>query len=1482
PFAATDEQEAEATPLVATGTSGYRETLEQLAEATSLGDTESLIAKNERPTLRAGRGLERGLETEPRRFNIDGSVTTSDESVRREFALLPAQSQLALQEPMADQPTDTTGPVIEQDHKQVAAADVSFELPGMPAPMAQTAGESADKLLLATAATEYGSVSDGLRDTDDAKDAPAAESESKPAEVEQRQKLGEVEVAQSLGGAQRGSTSGNEPNAPGIPELQVAQNDENGNPFDRLAGQQSSGTANSNEFFFARSERELVEQDTLTLSEQEASVELTPDFVEPAEDRLNETGDAIEVAGKPVVPRYDDEVLPDDYVMREKSIELGSGPDLATGKKSDGYSIELAVAPEVVEFDGFADRGGEAKEPEVRAEAERADVLWHTPRVESAEALAKAAAQPQSGEYQRGPGHPASTSLSSVIFPNESEPTVAAISNDRNGGLDGEMAGGGGPASVSGPGGEAKPGDIVEEQSSLVAGGTQSLDTKIPDSSDGSVNASAATDDGLRMFRAAVPGIEPNGPIGGMGGGGAETHAESPPAAAPLDGGEALVSDRAQSAPPAPVTAPLSGIVAGAEVAEATQVDAQLERKLEVKKQAMDENAPVVAFEGREVIEDLALADSGAAPDVDLLGTITDRVRERFGNDGTEVMPPAEPGQAGDDGITLREKNPGTMSSGAGFSSIDNFNGLIDNATTNFDSAGLGTAPDGAVLGEEGAGEPVDFAGGRIPESLVADDSGSLEQQKAKLSAFSRGGSVTTDFDTGLGNAPDGAAILQPEIEPRFGEQERVLEEARGEVAKDSLQSQRRMLQSADAQETASPGDALSAELADAQRQLNEFRTASLRKRIDLTLPKSAMSIEPHSSDDDKLNDATLEQLDALAADERRLEQRVEDAAQKVIEKQEHFGIVDNGGLLGGDTTETGSSRLPDQSLMSRLQAEQEVSTLETHLETLESLEGEKLIQESLALGVDGKDELRAKLQSAQQKLEALDATSESGADRYSELLNRYNSAINPLMKEYVTPVESIQLQEKLEKELLGNIQRERSELWQESGKEFAPVTTTEELASSNAFSTFSLNVSDVAFKLAQSALTKGEWPEPEKMRVEEFVNALDYGDPAPAVGEKVTCRTEQCAHPFMQQRNLLRIAMRTAAVGREGGQPLRLTILLDNSGSMQREDREASVRRAMEVLAAQLQQNDQVSLIGFARTPRLLADRVSGSDGAKLLAAVDDAPSEGGTNLEEAMRLAAEVAQRQYADGAVNRIVLMTDGAANLGNADPEQLATRVVELRQVGIAFDACGVGAKGLNDEVLEALTRKGDGRYYFLDAPEQADSGFASQLAGALRPAAKNVKVQVVFNPERVGAYRLIGYEKHRLKKEDFRNDAVDAAEMAAEETGVAVYQIEPMADGSGDVGEVRVRFQDVASGRMIEHSWIIPYEENAPTIDGAAPSVQLAGVAAMVGEYLRGGPDASNVDLDVLSSLAPGLRSAYGDNVRVNQLIGMIRDAQMAK
>ena len=445
--------------------------------------------------------------------------------------------------------------------------------------------------------------------------------------------------------------------------------------------------------------------------------------------------------------------------------------------------------------------------------------------------------------------------------------------------------------------------------------------------------------------------------------------------------------------------------------------------------------------------------------------------------------------------------------------------------------------------------------------------------------------------------------------------------------------------------------------------------------------------------------------------------------------------------------------------------------------------------------------------------------------------------------------------------------------------KSAAPSGLKEKKAQDESFSTFSLHVSDVSFKLAQSALSRGEWPEAAKIRVEEFVNAFDYGDRVPCQSEKVACQLEQTIHPFLQQRNLVRVSMRTAAEGRSGDTPLRLTLLLDNSGSMERIDRQETVRRAFALLAAQLKPIDQVTLISFARQPRLLADKVSGAQSKQLVRLIDALPSEGGTNIVAALQLAFEKAREQQLENAQNRIILLTDGAVNLGNANPESLSQMITKMRDAGIAFDAAGISADGLNDEVLEALTRKGDGRYYLLDSVESADDGFARQIAGALRPAAKNVKVQVEFNPKRVGRYKLLGFEKHRLKKEDFRNDQVDAAEMAAAEAGVAMYQFETKADGEGDVGSVSVRFRDLASGQMVEHCWPIPYEANTQRPELAAPSVRIATTAAMFAAKLRGGPLGGVVDLKTLSNLVAGLPERHRNAKRVQQLQQMIQQAR---
>lgn len=441
------------------------------------------------------------------------------------------------------------------------------------------------------------------------------------------------------------------------------------------------------------------------------------------------------------------------------------------------------------------------------------------------------------------------------------------------------------------------------------------------------------------------------------------------------------------------------------------------------------------------------------------------------------------------------------------------------------------------------------------------------------------------------------------------------------------------------------------------------------------------------------------------------------------------------------------------------------------------------------------------------------------------------------------------------------------------------PADLIESSAKAEPFSTFSLHVSDVSFKLAQAALAKGEWPDSERIRIEEFVNAFDYGDPLPGQDEKVAAVLEQAIHPFLQQRNLLRVSMRTAETGRNASTPLRLTFLLDNSGSMERSDRRDTVRSAFAVLASMLQPSDEVTLISFARQPRLLADRVAGDEAASLVETVANLPSEGGTNLEAALDLAFEKAIEQQAPGAQNRIILLTDGAANLGDARPEKLASRVETMRNAGIAFDAAGIGTEGLNDEILEALTRKGDGRYYLLDRKEDVDSGFAKQIAGALRPAAGNVKIQIEFNPARVGKYKLLGFEKHRLNKEDFRDDKVDAAELASAEAGVAVYQIETLPDGVGEIGAAFVRFRDMSSGEMTERRWTIPYQSHPARPEQASPSMQVATAAAMLGAKLKGGASGDLVDLNELSQIVSQLPQAWREKPRVVELTKMIESAR---
>jgi Mg-chelatase subunit ChlD len=428
-------------------------------------------------------------------------------------------------------------------------------------------------------------------------------------------------------------------------------------------------------------------------------------------------------------------------------------------------------------------------------------------------------------------------------------------------------------------------------------------------------------------------------------------------------------------------------------------------------------------------------------------------------------------------------------------------------------------------------------------------------------------------------------------------------------------------------------------------------------------------------------------------------------------------------------------------------------------------------------------------------------------------------------------------------------------------------------------FSTFSLNVSDVSFKLAAATLEKGAMPDPAGIRSEEFINAFDYRDPEPAPGAPMAFAWERGAYPFAQNRDLLRLSVKTAARGREAGRPLNLVLLLDNSGSMERADRVGIIREALRVLTTQLQAQDKFTVITFARTPRLWVDGVPGNEAGAAAERLGGMTPEGGTNLEEALNLAYQAALRHYQAGGVNRVVLLTDGAANLGNVDPGELKRKVEQHRKQGVALDGFGIGWEGYNDDLLEVLTRNGDGRYGFINSPAEAATEFAGQLAGALQVAASDLKVQVEFNPSRVTAYRQIGYAKHQLTKEQFRDNTVDAAEIGAAEAGNALYVVETNPRGRGPLATVRVRYRTPGTSDYREMEWTVPYAGSAVPLDQAGPALRLAAGASAFSEWLAASPYAGEVTTDRLLGLLRGVPETYGADPRPKKLEWMIRQAK---
>jgi Ca-activated chloride channel family protein len=362
------------------------------------------------------------------------------------------------------------------------------------------------------------------------------------------------------------------------------------------------------------------------------------------------------------------------------------------------------------------------------------------------------------------------------------------------------------------------------------------------------------------------------------------------------------------------------------------------------------------------------------------------------------------------------------------------------------------------------------------------------------------------------------------------------------------------------------------------------------------------------------------------------------------------------------------------------------------------------------------------------------------------------------------------------------------------------PFVDTED----DALSTFGLDVDTGSYTLVRSYLERGHLPPAESVRVEEFVNYFDFGD-APPVGGDFAVVTETAPTPFGsgERYQLMRVGIRGREVESSQRAPATLIFVVDVSGSMAREDRLGLVKKSLFLLLDQLHPNDQVGLVVYGARGRVLLEPTS--DLEAIRSAVDRLQSEGSTNAEEGLLLGYQLAEQFFRPGAIHRIVLCSDGVANVGRTGPDSILERIGEGGERGIELSTVGFGMGNYNDVLMEQLADRGDGNYAYVDGLAEARRVFVENLTGMLQTIASEARVQVEFDPEVVERYRLLGYENRDIADERFRDDTVDAGEIGAGHSVTALYEIKlaEAVKAREVLATVRLRYYSKAAKQFVE-------------------------------------------------------------------------------
>lgn len=335
------------------------------------------------------------------------------------------------------------------------------------------------------------------------------------------------------------------------------------------------------------------------------------------------------------------------------------------------------------------------------------------------------------------------------------------------------------------------------------------------------------------------------------------------------------------------------------------------------------------------------------------------------------------------------------------------------------------------------------------------------------------------------------------------------------------------------------------------------------------------------------------------------------------------------------------------------------------------------------------------------------------------------------------------------------------------------------ELTQNQPLSTFSIDVDNASYSNIRRMINYGEKVDKDAVRVEEMLNYFKYGYPQPSNGEPFSINTEYGDAPWNSKHKLLKIGLQGKNIPMDNLPASNIVFLLDVSGSMDEPNKLPLLKSSLKILLDKLRPKDKVGIVVYAGSAGVVLPSTSAGEKTKIINALDELQAGGSTAGGQGIELAYKLAQENFIKGGNNRVVLATDGDFNVGVSSREGLETLIEEKRKTGIFLTCLGYGMGNYKDNKMETLADKGNGNYAYIDNMQEANKFLGREFAGSIYTIAKDVKIQIEFNPEFVQSYRLIGYENRKLRNEDFIDDKIDAGELGSGHTVTALYEVVPV-------------------------------------------------------------------------------------------------------